>query len=321
MIAKLLVLGYSNIAQRRVLPAARAIGLARLDLACRSGLGQREPPVGLEQLFDDYERAIDDSDAQLVYVSTTNDRHAALASRALARGKHVIVDKPAALRLDDVLALADQAAAAGLCVAEANVWAHHPQVQAMLAAFAQAESAPRQVLASFSFPPLSPDNIRYRAELGGGALWDLGPYAVSPGRVLFGCAPTSARATILASEHGVDTAFCVELLYDGGRSLVGQFGFTSGYSNRLELLGPDVRVWVERVFTPPPDFESVVEVNVRGQARSLRSPPANSFALFLADVRDAITSGETSRLREAMIADHRVLDELRLSSGVRGTTP
>src|SRR5688500_19744482 len=126
---KLLLLGSSNIALRRVLPAARAVGLDRLDLACRSGLRDRPPPVGMGRLFDRYDDALRSSDAQLVYISTSNELHAELAGLALSLGKHVVVDKPAALRLDDLLALTGQAAAAGLCLAEANVWGHHPQIE------------------------------------------------------------------------------------------------------------------------------------------------------------------------------------------------
>lgn len=312
---KLLLLGYSDIAQRRVLPAARSIGLDRLDLACRSGLGERVTPAGMERLFDDYETALRHSDAELVYISTTNDRHADLARLALSVGKHVIVDKPAALRRDDVLALAEQAEVAGLCLAEANVWGSHPQVHHIASIFAEADSEPRQLLVSFSFPPLAPSNIRYRSDLGGGALADLGPYAVSPGRVFFGCEPSEVHAAIVAEDRGVDTAFCVQLVYPAGRCLVGQFGFTTGYSNRIELLGPDVRVQVERVFSPPPTYESECIVDVRGERRLHVQAPANTFALFLGDVLAAISTGESARLREAMILDHCTLARVRTAAG------
>ncbi len=42
---------------------------------------------------------------------------------------------------------------------------------------------PTHITVDFSFPPLDPENFRYKKDLGGGALNDLGPYAVSAGRV------------------------------------------------------------------------------------------------------------------------------------------
>src|SRR5688500_20280379 len=83
---------------------------------------------------------------------------------------------------------------------------------------------------------MDPGNFRYRECYGGGALWDLGPYAVSVGRILFGGEPTAIAGQVLTrgGPDDVDTAFNLAATYSDGRSAVGHFGFNTVYRNRLD---------------------------------------------------------------------------------------
>src|SRR5205085_2558452 len=136
--------------------------------------------------YHDYASALDRSDATLVYVSLVNSEHERWATAALQSGRHVVVDKPAFLGRAATEGAVELAQRQGVCLAEATVYAYHPQVASVKELFAQANSAPTRLTAEFCFPDLDPTNFRYRRALGGGALWDVGPYAVSVGRTFFG---------------------------------------------------------------------------------------------------------------------------------------
>ena len=92
---RLLILGYSSIVERRVLPAAAKVeAIEQISIASRS----RTAPGGWPKqgrFFNDYETALRDSDADLVYVSLPHAMHEQWVMAALAAGKHVVVDKPA----------------------------------------------------------------------------------------------------------------------------------------------------------------------------------------------------------------------------------
>ncbi|WP_448203911.1 Gfo/Idh/MocA family protein [Azospirillum sp. sgz302134] len=307
---RVLLLGYSSIGRRRVLPALAAIGVTRVDVATRSQGGSVALPDGLSgRVFDDYDDALRRSEAEVVYISTVNSQHAAQAATALEHGRHVVIDKPATTHPADLHRLVDLARRKGLLLAEATVYAHHPQIDAIRAAFAEAGDAPTRLLAAFSFPPLPPDNFRHRAELGGGVLLDLGPYAVSVGRLFFGDAPTELIA------RGDDRAFSLMAVYPGGRTMVGQFGMGTGYVNRLELLGADVTVSAERVFTVTPDMDCTLRVTRRNQPQPLTVPAADCFAEFLKAVLAAIDRGDTDTFLPPMLADADAVHRLR--SGIR----
>ena len=84
---KLLLIGCSRIARKRVLPALAEIGIGEVDVATRTRAAEVVLPDGLAgRVFDDYDAALAESGADLVYVSTVNATHAEWAEQALERG-------------------------------------------------------------------------------------------------------------------------------------------------------------------------------------------------------------------------------------------
>src|SRR5690349_18446294 len=97
---RLLILGYSSIAERRVIPAA-----AKVDAIDESSIVSKSRPrpdkwPKAGRFFDDYAAALRDSDADLVYLSLPNAMHDHWVMAALEADKHVVVDKPALMTLD-----------------------------------------------------------------------------------------------------------------------------------------------------------------------------------------------------------------------------
>lgn len=304
---RVLILGWSSIARRRVAPALARLGAGAVDIASRTQEVAR--PGGLAgRTFPDYAAALESSDATIVYVSTRNHEHAEHAEAALASGRHVIIDKPATLAEADTARLVERAAAARRLIAEATVWPWHPQVAAardLIAAHGPVE----QIAAAFSYPPLPEGNFRHIAAHGGGALWDLGPYAVTPGRVFLGSAPDAIHAH--ASGSDVDTRFSALMRHPGGATLTGHFNVRAAYANRLELLGPRLLLTLERVFTTPADLETRITGQADGAPLAIDVAAGDAFEAFLADAIGAAGSGDAERFAQAMLADARAMARLR----------
>jgi len=306
---RVLILGNSAIAQKRVVPALAAIpAIDGVEIASLRSAGTT---------YDDYERALEASSAELVYVSLANSDHAQWARRALESGRHVIVDKPAVLSAAEAEALAELSRERGLCLAEATAYAAHPQMREISRLFAEAQCRPSRIDAMFSFPPLPRDNFRYRQASGGGAIYDLGPYAVSPGRLFFGAEPIAVECRVLSTggEDGVPTAFSVMLEYSDGRAMVGNFGFDTAYCNRLSVFGSDLGVEVDRVFTTPENFDNELRVSAPTGNSTVSVPADDCFKLFIADVMSKIETADLDGLRADLLADARVIDSLRAAAG------
>lgn len=315
---RVLLVGYSQIAQKRVLPAlARMPCVTSIDIASRTSSSSIQRCEQLDgQVYEDYQTALSESAADLVYVSVVNSAHACWVGEALKKGLHVIVDKPAFTSMKDATELVELAERSGLCLAESNVYAYHPQIQLARDAFSDAGSRPTRLTATFSFPPLHSANFRYRRELGGGALWDLGPYAATPGRVFLGEEPCEVvcRVCTRSEKGGVDTSFSVLAVYPEGRSMVGHFGFDTEYRNHLHVLGPSVSVDIDRVFTTPADMENEIWVRKQNNKDTLKAPAADSFLVFLRAVVSAIQSGSYHVFARDLLTDASVLHRMRIAA-------
>lgn len=271
-------------------------------------------PHKVGRLFENYADALNHSGARLAYVSLPNALHEPWVERALAHGYHVVVDKPAFTSFDVAHRLCLVASQRNLLLAEANTWDYHPQVDEARAFFDKPGRGISRILVAFTFPPLPPQDFRYRREFGGGSLLDIGPYAVSVGRVFLGSEPADISCHVLErsdSSGSVDTSFSVLMTYAPESAVAGHFGFTTEYVNSVSLIGPGGFTRIERVFSPPPDLALTMDFRSDNAATVKAVGPADSFALFLRAVLDAIDHNEFGDFRERLLSDSRVLSRLR----------
>lgn len=311
----LLILGYSSIVRRRVLPAARAVAaFSTISVASRShGSTGGEGDVTWYSSYDD---ALSSSGAHIVYVSGVNSMHAQWVEAALERGCHVVVDKPALPDLSATQAMAALARRRRVGLAEATVFAFHPQVRTLKELIGDIEPAATRVSAVFSVPPLPLADFRYRTDCGGGSLADLGPYAVAVSRIVFGGPPATVNCRVLTRSDapGVDTSFSVLMTYQSGGAVAGHFGFTTAYQNRLSVLTRSSAVDVDRVFTSAPDAPGALRVRDAAGERVVKASAADAFAEFLAAFAGAVDRDVFDEFESSMLADAALLDRLRQSA-------
>jgi NDP-hexose-3-ketoreductase len=308
---RLLLLGYSSIAERRVIAAAAGVAaITEVAIASKSRpQPQAWPKMG--RFFSDYETALRDSDADIVYLSLPNALHDHWVMASLAAGKHVIVDKPAMMSLEASARAVDEARRARRLLAEATVFGYHPQF-ARLAEFLKDTGPVTHVAAQFIIPPLPIGNFRNHSELGGGCLLDMGPYAASIMRILGGGAPTELTA-LAGGRHpqtGVDMGFSVQARLANGGIFSGHFSFESEYQNRLLIVGRSGSVIMERVFSPPPEQRMEWRQRVRNQDRVATFEPADTFALFLEAACGAVADGDHERFSRDLTADAKCREQI-----------
>jgi dTDP-3,4-didehydro-2,6-dideoxy-alpha-D-glucose 3-reductase len=301
---RVLILGYSSIAERRVIPAAAKVeAIEQISIASKG----RPQPDGWPKpghFFRDYEAALRESDADVVYLSLPNAMHEHWVMAALAAGKHVIVDKPAMMTLAASERAIAEARRVKRLFAEATVFGYHPQFEA-LADFIGENGPLTQAAAQFVIPPLPIANFRNHGELGGGCLLDMGPYAAATMRILGGDAVTDVTA-LAGGRHpetGVDMGFSVQARLGNGGVFSGHYSFEGEYQNRLLIVGRSGSVIIERVFTPPADLQMEWRRRVRNVESVVTFEVADTFARFLEAVASGIASGDHERFHRDLLSD------------------
>jgi predicted dehydrogenase len=312
---RVLLIGYSRIATRRVIPAMRAAAPGvTISVASRS-----TPDANRSSDYDwfgDYQDAIERSGAELAYISLTNEAHAEWAERALSAGMHVIVDKPACVELADTDRIVALAREKRRLIAEATVFAFHPQYDSLNSLLSQHDAGARQAVAVFSFPALPEADFRNRRDCGGGALWDVGPYAVGADTVVFGEPPEAVYAAAVSrADDGLLTRFSVLFSHGAKGSLVGHFGFGTEYQNVLSVSTPVVSASLRRAFTTTAHDPAIIDVRASNVSRVIEVPAADSFEVFLRAVFQAIERGHVGEFLGAMSRDAQLLDRLRHALG------
>jgi NDP-hexose-3-ketoreductase len=301
---RLLILGYSSIAERRVIPAAAKVAAIREISIASKGRPQPKGWPKAGRFFDDYETALRESSSDIVYLSLPNAMHEHWVMSALGAGKHVIVDKPAMITLSASERAVKQARRINRVLAEATVFAYHPQFEA-LADFVTENGPLACVDAQFIIPPLPAANFRNHRELGGGCLLDMGPYAAAVMRILGGGPPSEVTA-LAGSRHpatGTDMGFSVQARLANRGLFSGQFSFEGEYQNRLLIVARSGSVIIERVFSPPADHRMEWRRHVHNVESVVTFEAADTFARFLESVTSAIASGDHEPLHRDLLAD------------------
>jgi predicted dehydrogenase len=90
---------------------------------------QKADALSIPKAYGDFQAMLDDPNIQVVHNATPNFLHFPVNSAALAKGKHVVSDKPLALSADEARQLRDQAAKAGVFNAVTFGYRGNPLVQ------------------------------------------------------------------------------------------------------------------------------------------------------------------------------------------------
>lgn len=163
---------------------------------------------GVERVYDTPEELYADPDVDAVYITTPHNTHIAYLRGALAAGKHVLCEKSITLNsaeLDEARALA---AEHKVVLMDATTILHMPLYQ-QLVARAKAGEFGRMNLAQVnfgSFKPYDPKSRFYNINLAGGAMLDIGVYALSIMRLFMQSAPTEVVGLGNVGATGVDEA-------------------------------------------------------------------------------------------------------------------
>ena len=200
----------------RQVPEVEVVGVAARDRARAEKFAAKH---GIPRVFDDYESLIAAPEIDAIYNPLPNGLHAEWTERAIAAGKHVLCEKPFTANAAEAHRIADQAARTDLVVMEAFHYRYHP-VAARMREIAQSGELGelRRIETSMCIPLPLPKDIRYRYDLGGGAVMDVGCYAIHMNRLVAGSEPTVVSATARLAKPNVDRWMRAELRYSDGLS-------------------------------------------------------------------------------------------------------
>ncbi|MGR9073286.1 MAG: Gfo/Idh/MocA family protein [Gammaproteobacteria bacterium] len=295
------ILGAARV-NERLLPAIVEAGNAELV-----AIASRRPGAAAEtvakyapgqrgvETYDDLEALLDNDDVQAVYLPMANHEHAEWTLRAIERGKHVLCEKPMALTVADIEAIETAAKKHKVTVMEGFMYRFHPQHGRVLELLRSGLIGEvRSVRSSFSFMmrPARMYRLAESVERGGGAMWDIGCYAIHAARLpFFDAAPRTVSALAKYVESGADITTCGVIDFGDGKHAYFDFSFERARRSEYEITGTKGGLKCHTVWQLPGDAPVISWWTEEGRQCEERLPAANHFRLEIEQFSECVLSG------------------------------
>ena len=256
------ILSTAKIGLEKVIPAIErsntgvTVGIASRRLEKAQTAAQT---LGIKKTYGTYEDLLADPDIDAIYNPLPNHLHVPLTMKAAEAGKHVLFEKPAALNAKEAEQLLNLPTEQ--LVAEAFMVRAHPQwIKARDIVRSGALGEIRAIQCFFSYFNDDPHNIRNKADIGGGALMDIGCYTMLAGRYFFEAEPLRVVSMLDKDPvFGTDRLTSALLDFGQGRQLVFTVSTQLTPFQRFHIVGTRKRL------------ELVIPVNApQGEAVALR---------------------------------------------------
>jgi predicted dehydrogenase len=315
------ILGASRVAVYALVEPARrsrraraaAVAARDLDRARRFAVDH-----GVARVLPDYEALVRDPEIDAVYVGLPAALHCEWTLRALAEGKHVLCEKPFASNAGEAERMVAEADARGLALLEAFHWRFHPLARRLREIVTSDEiGAVREIDAGFTVGIGDAGDIRYDLALGGGALMDLGCYAVQWARFAAGAEPEVTRADAVEGPAGIDVAMTAELAFPGGAKGRVHCSMEASAPLRrwLRVRGDAGELHVDNPLAPHRGHS--LEVHRAGSVRAEQVAGASTYDHQLEGFVAAARDGATAPTGGAdAIATMRVIDAIYRRAGL-----
>ena len=276
---KILILGYSDIVKRKILPEINSSkDITKIDIASRT-IKELENPKPVNKIFNNYLEAIEKSDAEIVYISLPNNLHFEYCISALKNKKNVVVDKPAILNINETDKIYDTAIQNKVFVSMSCVFNLH-NCWVKFNNLIDGSKSNGVLYVDFTILKLESDNIRLSKKLGGGAFNDMAIYASTAGLLFWNKNAKTVKIQRF-DENGLNLGFTVNANYGNGKEMIGNFGFEKDYKNEVRFVDTGSSYKYSRVFSPPPDFQTTVDVEKDGNTKTINVGKDNTFRNYL----------------------------------------
>ncbi len=272
---------------------------------------------GVERVYDCIDDLFTDPNVDIIYLTTPHNTHYPFMKKALENGKHLLVEKSIALNNQELSEMVELAASKGLVLAEAMTIWHMPIFKELWRRAQAGDFGKMQIMTlNFgSFKPYDMNNRFFNRNLAGGALLDIGVYALSLARSFMDVCPTKIQSQMLPCATGVDEQATILLQNELGQMATialslhskqpkrAMVSFDRGYLEIMEYPRGDKAIWV--------DAETGATQEITAGARE--------HALFyeMADMEQAIETGDHSKMLLSYTQDvMTIMTKLRAEWGL-----
>ena len=299
---KILIIGYSSLVKRRIISTLIRNNIP-YDIASRS---KNQKDFNAENWYHGYRKALNNSDADIVYISLPNSLHYIWSLEALNKGFHTLVDKPATINLIQLKKLIKIAQKKKKIFSEAIFFNYHNQIKDVLNKVKKNKIL--RLKANFSIPKPNKNSILSSKKLKGGVLMDMGPYISATSRLFFKSKPKKIIRNI-TFKNRISSKIEVLFVYKNAY-FFGKFSHDDEYKNYIEVYFKDKIIKLSRVFSPPALKKLEVKEFKMNKLKS-KNFSDDIFKSYIKEIFSMIRKKRYNHYFKQMINDMKIRENLQ----------
>ncbi len=244
---------------------------------------------GIEKVYEDYNDMFSDPEVDVIYITTPHNTHMGFMKKAIANGKHILVEKSITLNgseLDEVITLAKEK---GVIIGEAMTIYHMPIYKKLREILDSGKLGKVNLITmNFgSFKEYDMNNRFFNKNLAGGAMLDIGVYALSFIRWFMDEKPTRLLSQVKPAPTGVDEQAGLLLMNEEGQMASVMLSLHSKQPKRGMISCE--KGYIE-IMEYPRAWEAALTYAESGETEVIREGEnADALAYELADMERAIS--------------------------------
>jgi xylose dehydrogenase (NAD/NADP) len=269
---------------------------------------------GIPRCFSSYEGLLNTPEVEAVYIPLPNGLHKEWVIKAAEKGKHVLCEKPISVNAAECQDMIDSCNKNSVMLMEAFMYRFHPRTNALKKLLNEgALGRVSLVRSSFTILLNDPEDIRYKRNLGGGSLLDLGSYCVDIINSIIHDTPEEVHAVARRKQkEGVDVSFAGLVRFKSDSIGVLDCGFESPHRSHLEVVGDKGTLEVPNAFAPK---DSPAMFLYNGKKREFGNPVANAYGLMVEHFSDCVLNNRVPDYTPyESLRNMQLIDDLTRSS-------
>jgi len=276
-----------------------AIGSRRTD-AAKSLINKANPDlINKVQAYSGFDSVINHPKINAIYIPLANEDHTPTALKSIRSKKHVLIEKPMAIKTSDVELLLNEAKKYDVKIMEGFMYAFHPQFERLLDIIkSNILGEINYAYSMFSFPiqPARLYRISRSIKCGGGALWDIGPYAIHTIRQCFKENPLRVYAQSKLNEHGADLSTTGMIDFGLNKRATFDISFECTRRSEVEVFGPSGRAKIPTIWQPEDQKAKILYTTEKSGSHEEIVPMASHFDLEFKHFNECILKNTSPKL-------------------------
>lgn len=315
------IIGCSSIAERTTIPAIIKAKNATLQTIGSRSIDKAEKFAKkfLCRSHGTYDDVLNDENVDAVYISLPIGLQKELVIKSAKAGKHIICEKSASVSFTDVKKMVKICEDNKVRLLEGFSFRFHPQHKQIIKIIERGSFGRTLNFISKFLIPMeeTPQNFRFKKDLGGSALNDLGCYIICASRMIFKSNPVSVNCRLFQkTKNNIYSYGNILLEFPDNHLAFGVFGYENGFQSNYKVISENSTIMSEIAYNIKLNKKPIINFNTGNEEKRLELDASNQSKLMIEDFCDVLRYEKPPLFpyEEDLLYQAQIMEAARLSN-------